>query len=505
MSFSKKQLEPPQKEPAASRIAVVGGGISGLSAAYYALKNGQPGDRLDLYEASDRLGGKLENATIDGVAVNKGGEFIDSTNIRMVSLCKELGVELLPCADQAMQNFQHPDGTLVPGDKFLADYRPLAEQIIRDKQAIAADPEGETAKKLDAMTAEQYLQHLAATVVPEKDTRTYMKWTYDLITFQGHRVDPAVVAMAASAYSSECGQPANKVSALQFAMEASNTPDAFLESDCAYRIAGGSEALVAALRDHLEKKGVSFHNNHSLETLSRAGDGQLNLDFGKEQPSQADKVILALSAYRLGKVKGLEKIGFSAESLQAIAGLQYSKNAKFTIALRPDAKIPNTTDFANSGFQTWSPAPGQLTFLCTAEDMQNKKPAELIAACTEQYAKARGLRAEDVFDRRPGKTVFANPGTAPCYASAAPGQMAKMVKLKSSLDAPGKQGVALAGTYFPMLGINKRQGIGFMECGLNSAMEASMRLCPPTRGAEQELHAQRQLPSGGISRPQSRI
>ena len=44
-------------------IAILGGGITGLSAAYFAAKN--PADRITLYEASSKLGGWLQSSSVD--------------------------------------------------------------------------------------------------------------------------------------------------------------------------------------------------------------------------------------------------------------------------------------------------------------------------------------------------------------------------------------------------------------------------------------------------------
>ncbi len=509
MSIDKKAQNlqtPPTKE----RLAVVGGGISGLMAAYYANKNGQPGAQIDIYEASGRVGGKLENEEINGEVVNKGGEFVDSTNVRMRALCKELGVGLIPCEDQKMSTFQHPDGHIVPSAEFLAAYKPLSEQIIKDKAAIAADPQGEVAKRLDGMSAEEYLRHLAATITPEKDDRSNMKWLWDTVTFQSNRVDPAIVQMAVNGYASESGNHPGKVSAMQFAMEASGKTDAFLESDCAFRIEGGTEHLIKRLEEHLKDKKVNFHKNHRLEAIGKTADGKLNLEFAQpgdtvtERP--ADKVILAMPAHRIGRVKGLENVGYSAESIKTLQELQYTQNIKFTVAVKPGAKLPRENFSSNSGFQTWNGSNTQMTFLCTPEDMKGLKPAEYVAKCCEQYAKAHGLKSDEIFDRAPGKVSFAHPGTTPCYASLAVGQMIKVIKMVNSMDGPAAHGVAMAGTFFPMMGANNRMGIGFMECGLNSAMEASMRLCPPQIGREHELSSQRQIPhgGGGVNRPMTR-
>ncbi|MEW4456286.1 protoporphyrinogen oxidase [Bremerella sp. JC817] len=80
------------------RVAVIGGGISGLSAAYR-LQELDPSCEIHLYEADDKLGGVLQTThTDDGYLLeNSADNFI--TNIPFaLNLCRRLGMEeeLLP-------------------------------------------------------------------------------------------------------------------------------------------------------------------------------------------------------------------------------------------------------------------------------------------------------------------------------------------------------------------------------------------------------------------------
>src|SRR5689334_19996450 len=75
----------------APRIVVVGGGLAGLTAAYR-LK--QAGYAAQLFEASDRLGGRcwtIRGAFADGQIAEHGGELIDTGHTEMRHLVQELG------------------------------------------------------------------------------------------------------------------------------------------------------------------------------------------------------------------------------------------------------------------------------------------------------------------------------------------------------------------------------------------------------------------------------
>ncbi len=77
------------------RLTILGGGIAGLSAAYYAAQR-FPNAEIILLEASDRLGGKIATERLDfdgGCFVIEGGpDTFLATKPWGVALCKELGL-----------------------------------------------------------------------------------------------------------------------------------------------------------------------------------------------------------------------------------------------------------------------------------------------------------------------------------------------------------------------------------------------------------------------------
>ena len=70
-------------------IAVVGGGITGLAAAYELV---QLGEEVVLLEAGDRLGGKLRTTPFAGTMVDEGADAFLARVPWAVDLCKELGL-----------------------------------------------------------------------------------------------------------------------------------------------------------------------------------------------------------------------------------------------------------------------------------------------------------------------------------------------------------------------------------------------------------------------------
>ncbi len=78
------------------KVAVVGGGIAGLSAAWYLERNASRLGRdllIELFESQSRLGGKIWTLEQDRMKLELGAESFLSRKTAAVELCRELGVD----------------------------------------------------------------------------------------------------------------------------------------------------------------------------------------------------------------------------------------------------------------------------------------------------------------------------------------------------------------------------------------------------------------------------
>jgi protoporphyrinogen/coproporphyrinogen III oxidase len=95
------------------RIAIVGGGIAGLSAAYELKKAREAGAYADstleyaIYERRPQLGGSLASEIVNGAVLERGPDSFLTEKPAAAELCRELGLggELLPSNDAARKTY----------------------------------------------------------------------------------------------------------------------------------------------------------------------------------------------------------------------------------------------------------------------------------------------------------------------------------------------------------------------------------------------------------------
>ena len=100
------------------KIAIIGGGVSGMSAAYYLEKARRGGTPIEwqLFEQSPRLGGIVGTERVDGCVVETGADSFLSEKPWAFELCRELGLEhqLIGSNDEQRKTLVLLDGKLLP-------------------------------------------------------------------------------------------------------------------------------------------------------------------------------------------------------------------------------------------------------------------------------------------------------------------------------------------------------------------------------------------------------
>src|SRR5262249_10856986 len=87
-----RALGRPMASPEPTRVVVVGGGVTGLTAAY-AVHRARPDVTIDLFEERDSLGGNIRTESTDGFVIDTGPDSFVRTKPEALELCEELGLE----------------------------------------------------------------------------------------------------------------------------------------------------------------------------------------------------------------------------------------------------------------------------------------------------------------------------------------------------------------------------------------------------------------------------
>lgn len=482
------------KPASKGRVAVIGGGISGLVAAWNLTKAGYD---VDVFDAASRMGGKIQTLQFGNHQVaDVAAEFVDSDQQSLIDLCKELNVPLIPALDSLESTYYLPNGKVYSEQQFSKAYLPLSQQIMRDKAEVFAYPNGELAQYLDSISLSQYYQELNAGL---KDERPW--WKRTLLFWQKKPgVDPNVIKAAEQGYAGEHGRPASAISALQFVHESGDTEN-LIHSDCQYRIGnddgmdgagGGTGRLINALQQALEEKGARFHTSAKATGITRQ-DGRFNITFEKQPDARQgyDQVVLATQAHNLPQIKGLDALGLSADDMDTLQNLQYTYNTKINVGTR----VPVKNDgffISRLGYQAWSRAPGEVVFLIGDDLPAKYKPKTLMNLVLNDYAKAHGTTADKLFDTT--ALNYNGPDVdKPCYVTPAPGQSLRLRQVAKSFDRMAEQGIGVVGTYIPRA---TGGGVGYMGDGVDSANRATQIM---VSSAQARSKARTQVPERDVA------
>ncbi len=301
-----------------TRVAIIGGGAAGLTAAY---RLQQQGLAPVVFEAGQRWGGRMFTLPdfYHGMFAELGGEFVDTRHEDLKTLAGELSLALEPLFAPEEQdrdlyffgNKLQPMTAMFDASSGAGAFVPIAKQIAADKAKLRDAKEEFTdhARALDAVSLAAYLKQFRGKAED---------WAIDLITV---------------AYTVEFGLPPSEQSSLNLVDFITADPkerfEIFGESDEAYRIKGGSSSLIDALVRACEAKSSLNLGAQLVALAQRDGGMEVTLETSAGARREVfSTVVLALPFTCLRQVKGLEALGLSAEKLKAIQTLGDGNNAK---------------------------------------------------------------------------------------------------------------------------------------------------------------------------------
>jgi monoamine oxidase len=322
-----------------ARIAIVGGGISGLSAA---LTLADAGVASTVFEAStQRVGGRMHSdATpfvdakgrwLDGQTSEWCGELIDSGHKTILMLAQRFRLataDLLGAQPNSSEDTYYFDGHFYPADQADADFQPIHQALQGDVQA--------------ASYPTTYLINTPAGIA--LDQMSVYDWIEDRVP--GGHVSP-MGQLLDGAYNIEYGAETKDQSALNlvYLLGYGAKPGNFMifgKSDERYHIVGGNERLPAAIAASLPAGSVKL--DRRMQAIVANADGSVTLSFstaaGTISSQTFDRVILTLP-FAVLRTLDYTRARFDDLKIVAINQLGAGRNDK--LQLQFDRRIWNGT------------------------------------------------------------------------------------------------------------------------------------------------------------------
>ena len=394
-----------------SRIAIVGGGISGLNAA---LTLYDAGYTPTVYEASSRVGGRMHSDTTNwanGQTSEWCGELIDTNHKTILSLAQRFGlptVDLLQAQPNGSQDTYFFFGKYYTAAQANNDFQPIHNTLQGQVQA----------------TSYPTLYNSYTPAGYQFDHMSLYDWIEQYVP-GGHASNMGMLLDVA--YNEEYGRETTDQSALNliYLLGFKASPGNFSifgASDERYHIVGGNQQLPTVIANHLPSGSVK--TGYRMSAITRNADGTFTLTFSTAsgtRTSTVDRVILTMP-FSVLRTLNYSGAGFDSLKQTAITQLGYGTNSK--LQLQFDTRYWNTTGawpgistgniYTDVGFQnTWDVTRGQagatgiiVTYTGGNTGASYNAPAPYLSSTTSsqvrQYANAVVKQLEEVW---PGATA----------------------------------------------------------------------------------------------------
>jgi len=326
------------------KLIIIGGGIAGLSAAYYAQKSA-PEARITLLEASDRWGGKITTDRVlfdntpnrlrgDGDFIIEGGpDTFLATKPWGVALCKELGLsERLQGTNPHQKNtYVLRKNRLQPLPDGLAMMIPTNIPSILKSQLVSwpgkvrmgldfllpphnghhDESLGQfVSRRLGREAYENLIEPLMSGIYAGDGDQLSLRSTFPYL----HDLEHKYGSLARGALKMR-QQVATRGKSMQGSRSAFLTPTT------------GLAEIVEALVDMLTKNGVDLRLNNPVSRITRHESlYQVDLDSG--ETIEADSLILATPA----PISGYLLASFDPELATVLKSIHYASTATVTLA-----------------------------------------------------------------------------------------------------------------------------------------------------------------------------
>jgi oxygen-dependent protoporphyrinogen oxidase len=335
------------------RIAIIGGGVAGLSAAWSLEKARRAGQPIEyrLYEASGRLGGVITSETIDGCVIEGGPDSWLTEKPAAAALCRELGLadQLLPSNDRERKTYIVVKNRLVPlpdGLMFMIPTRLVPTAFTRlfswstklrmAREYLFPPPPATEDESVAAMTRRHFGQETVDRLVSPLLSGVYGGNASQLSV---RAVLPRMVTMEQNHRSLTRAMLAARRTAVQQPPQSSSNRMPTAPRSLFTTLRGGMRQVVDAIAAQLPANAI--HLSSQVHAIARPAPDRrphstpentwiIKTAFGQEP---FDGLILALPAWASA---GLLR-PFNAPLAEALASVPYSSSITVTMGFNKEA------------------------------------------------------------------------------------------------------------------------------------------------------------------------
>jgi len=334
-----------------ARIAVVGAGLAGLTAAY---RLRQAGIIAQVFEANSRLGGRCYTSRgifADNQIAEHGGELIDQDHTAIRQLAQELGLPLdnVHAAEvPGTTELYYFGGSSYSVAQATKDFTAIWQQLHSDSVAcgfpITYKNYTPRAAQLDAMSVADWITRY----VPGGLSSNFGK-------------------LLKVAYIGELGGEIETQSALNLiTLMGANSPGQFTlfgKSNEKYHVRGGNDLIVSGLAALIPSQ-IQTGTALTAVKLNPSGTYTLSFQSGASVFSNTyDHVVFALPFSILSSSVDISQAGFSNLKKTAISQLPMGTNSKLNVQFTSrlwNSRGCNGETYADTGYQnTWDVSRGQ--------------------------------------------------------------------------------------------------------------------------------------------------
>lgn len=290
------------------KIAIIGAGLAGLTAAYRLQKNGI---EVDLYEARNRVGGRILTIFLNGHIAELGGQNIADGGEaeHLLQLINEFGLEIVENRVSLNQHY-------FDGKEFIS-----VNQLLREKEF---DPQKLRDLLLELSLKSQNMKQVLQGIIAESDP-LYKMLEVRLAAYEGAPLEKLSPLYTETLFHILLG-------GICLAHQGNtNEEENFLRI---LNVKDGNAQLLEKIAEFLDSK---LHLNMQLKSVSRNDAGRFALHFYNDHKAHADILILAIPCSVYESINFEENV-LPFDRKKAIQSIQYGTNAKILVPCFSDSK-----------------------------------------------------------------------------------------------------------------------------------------------------------------------